>query len=393
MPFKNRIRLPIKVTRPQFESERGVFSKANGETKTQFVNIRKSYEGETDWMPEKLHERLVIALGHDEVTIEGDKYLGGIIQDGEYEIQWQEFLDYPTAKGKFKVRVTPFAALNTNCQSCAEATQVTLEDDTFENAYGGPLDLQEGEEYQLNVADNDDICCYPAVFSLITYNSTYLSSASISQSGVLTINVKTGLVAANGVLLATYRVTCPNGGYDEANVYGNIDGSVIVCLAPQNLEIVNITTNSARGQWTAPSPAPVNGYSWVLYDASNLGSPLQSGGTTDLFVDLTGLDDGTDYILFVESDCIDATSTQVNASFSTPTVSNSCGDYDLIYYDLNGDPAAFTEVTYIDCTGDNVTTIIFHNQSRNICALQLGPNDPVSIVASSPVVISYNGLC
>lgn len=382
MAFNNRIRLPFKITRPQFSEERGSFRKANGATKTMFVTIKKSYEGETDWLPEKWHERLKIALAHDNVVIEGGKYLGGVNQEGDYDINWQEFLDYPTAKAKFKVNVTPFAASNTNCQTCEEATQLNVVNDTFEDSYGDPLDLAEDTEYILNVADNDEICCYPVQFSITSFNSSVLVSATIDNDGILTIRTKTPLQDATNVLLVTYRVTCPNGSYDEANVYGNINGSIAAaCLAPENVTSLAVTNNSAEITWDAPTPAPVNGYIWQLFRMDTPGTPVQEGATTDLFVNLTGLEDGTDYGFYVKSDCDTDESAFVEELFTTtdtpPGSGFGCGEYSLFNNDLN--MTEYQEVTYMDCFGNYQTIRVYGQGTPTICAAQNSPGDPVYI--------------
>lgn len=365
---------------------------ANGTTKTLSVVVRKIYEGATDWLPEKWHERFKMALAHDNVTIEGDKYLGGISQEGDYEIDWQQFLDYPTAPAKFKVNVTPFAATNSNCMTCAEATQLSLVDDVFANAYDEPIPLQEETTYVLNVADNDDICCYPSVFSLTTYNATYLSAASIDQSGVLSITTKDGLTSANNVLLATYRVTCPNGSYDEASVYGNIDGSVEGCLAPVNVTLAALTPTSAAVEWEDPSPLP-NEYEWKLFEMQTPGTPVQTGTspTGGVFPSLTGLEDGTEYGFYVRSICDTTNSNFVELLFTTPVNTESCGRYRIHYSDDSGLSTNSVDVTYMDCNSEYQTVTVFNFRSRVICAQQTTPGNPVHI--ENATSIDYEGTC
>src|SRR5687767_11228562 len=97
MPFRNRIRLPFYLTRPQFPRESNVFRRADGSTKVQSVIIRKVFEGETDKLPKEIHERFIVALSHDDVTIEGKYLATGVSMDGDYEIDWLKFLDFPLA--------------------------------------------------------------------------------------------------------------------------------------------------------------------------------------------------------------------------------------------------------------------------------------------------------
>lgn len=397
MPFQNRIRLPLQILRPQFKAERNVFRKANGSIKTTFAIVNKSMEGETDWIGEKWHERIQIALNHDTVNIEGDKYLGGISPDGDYDIEWSDFLDYPIAKAKFKVNVTPFAASNHNCQTCEEATQLDLTDDVFVDGYGDPITLEEGTTHEINVATNDDICCYPAVFSITSYNTDYLVSATITQAGLLTVVLKPDLPNSNGVVLVTYRVTCPNGGYDEATVTANISGGAPdSCLAPENVIYFDATTTTVEMNWHVPDVLPADGYHWQLFEAQSPGAPVQELSQPTNSVILIGLTPGTDYIFYVKSVCETGVleSNYIFTPFTTLIDEDaSCGNYELSFYDPNGIPSEFADVIYASCDGGYIHDRIFHGQTRSICTQQTSPGTPVSIEATSTIQIYYLGLC
>lgn len=334
MPFSNRIRLSFELKRPQFPEEKNSFRKANGVTQTLSVVIRKVYEGNTDFWPEIWHQRFKIALAHDNVSVEGDRYLGAISQDGDYTINWPDFLDYPTGPAEFKAEVTPFDATNSNCQTCEEATQLTLVDDD-----AGTLD--EDTDYDINAADNDTICCYPAVFSLTSFNSDYLDSATIDpDTGVISAHTGTGLTEANGVVIATYRVTCPNGGYDEADVYADIAGTVPGCLAPTNLEVTDVSTNELTYEWDAPGVGLFS-YYWEIYIGSGpIGSPVQTGTltmTSDETVTVFGLDPATEYYFQIRQDCGATDSNFVSVVTETAVESANCGSY-TVTYDTGGTP-------------------------------------------------------
>lgn len=77
MAFRNRFRLPLELRSPQFIDDQEKFIKANGEIVTLSAIVRKQYDVRTDYMPEKWHERLKIALAHDSVNIEDTRYFGG----------------------------------------------------------------------------------------------------------------------------------------------------------------------------------------------------------------------------------------------------------------------------------------------------------------------------
>lgn len=392
MPFLNRIRLGMQLHSAQFPEERSVFRKANGATKTMSVIVRKTYELEVDFIPERWHQRLKIALAHDVVNWEGERYLGGVTQDGDYTIEWPDgVLHYPTAKANCKVQVTPFDATNSNCQTCEEASQLSLVDDTMTGIYGA---LQEDQDYEASLADNDTICCYPAVFSLTSFNSDYLTSATINATtGVISIHVGTDLVSANGLLLATYRVTCPNGGYDEANVYADIEGTNEDCTGPSNVEATTITTEEAVFEWDAPGVGTFD-YYWEIYEGTlPVGMPVQTGtilasSATTLLV--SGLTTDTDYYFQIRRTCVDFNSIFSGVEIHTEASTDTCGQYKL----TNTGDSPFTAIGYIDCNGNpSPIQYILYQAELYICALQSSPGVPVSISASPNVTIEYIDLC
>lgn len=380
MPFLNRIRIPIKITRPQYPETKEVFRKANGETVTLSVVIQKQYQGETDLLPDKIHERIKIALSHDTVNIEGERYVGGISQEGDYSIDWPEFLDYPLGKGNFKANITPFDASNSNCGVCEDFTQVVCEDDNI-GVVG------EDETVTVPVLDNDAVCCYPATVSITTFNSTYVASIGVVNNEVV-LTTKTPLVTQTGVVLATYKVMCENGFYDEADIIADIDGSEEGCSAPENVEVTNITPTGGVTHWDDPADVP-DEYYWELYEQQTPGVPVQTGtaeiGSYPVFEDLT---EGTDYLFVVKSICGEISSNFVEVEFTTPEASTSCGDYFLV---LSGATRP-SNVTYMDCNGD-FQTVLVTTLGRHICALQNDPGDPQSISFDNPITITYEGLC
>lgn len=380
MPFKNRVRLPFYITRPQYPSEQNVFRRADGSTKTLSAIVRKTYEGETDYLPEAIHERLKIALAHDDVTIEGQRYLGGLSVDGDYDIDWSKFIDFPLAKAAFKVQVTPFNYSNDNCQTCDEATQMSLENDTVTGPYEA---LDEGQEYEYNVFANDSICCSPITAEVVTTNSLYVESATIdASSGIVTVLLKDNIPSATLANLLTYRVTCPNGGYDEADVFANISGSVEVCLVPTSFILSAVDETTATVSYSDPSDA--NNFNWQLYLASDLITPVQTGSTTSESVSLTGLTPGSDYVFYIQAVCAEDNMSEFSTfDFSTigePTA--GCGRYQVTYNDGTHNRTS-TTVTYINCAGIETDITIINLQTRFICALESEPGNPVEIIGGT----------
>jgi hypothetical protein len=386
MPFRNRVRLPFYITRPQFPTEQNVFRLADGSSKTLSAVVRKVYEGETNYFPEALHERLVIALKHDDVTIEGYRYLGGVSTEGDYEIEWNNFLDYPIAKASFKVQVTPFNYSNDNCQTCDVATQLSLEDDTVTSPYEV---LEEGQEYEYNVFTNDSICCSPVTAEIVTINSTYVDSASIdATSGVVTITMKATTPSATLANLLTYRVTCPNGSYDDADVFANVDGSEEVCEPPSNLLIISADETEAEISWDTVVGATE--YDWQLFLATDLFNPVQTGSEATNSATLTGLTPGTEYVFYVQTDCGDGDlSTFSNIPFETTGESVGCGMYEIFIF--GGEPFEYTEVTHMSCAGNQVNAFVQNQSSTVICSMESAPGVPVQIIGADD--IQYLGPC
>lgn len=386
MPFKNRIRLPFYLTRPQFTTESNVFRLANGARKTASTIIIKTFEGETDNLPKEIHERLIIALKHDDVTVEGVYLTTGVSIEGDYEIDWNKFLDFPLAKAAFKVQVTPYNYSNDNCQTCEEVSQVVCEDDDI-----GTID--EDETVSVPVLENDSICCSPVVISLVTYNTTYLDSCIISGNDII-IHAKPLLSDANSIVLVTYRAQCPNGSYDEANIIGNINGTdpTPVCLAPTDpIWVGSPDDTTAEFSWDAPSPAPACGYHWEVRTA--LGSVLASGDVAGTNVTVTGLPSNTSNLrFFVRSNCCSLDSNYAGPvifSLPPPSGTETCGMYEL----SNTDPANYHIGNYADCNGDQQFVNIAPFAQQVICALQSSAGNPVDLSVDFEISINYLGLC
>lgn len=393
MSFFNRVRVPLQVYRPQFPEKKTVFTKADGTIKTLSVQVQKKYDGETDYLPEQWHEKIAIALAHDIVNIEGDKYLGQVSKDGDYQITWPTAPpDYPLAKAAFAVFCTPFDGANSNCMTCEQALQLNLVDDMFNGNEPMPTPLDENTDYTLQVLTNDEICCYPFVVSLTSFNTAYLTSASIDANGLLHIHTGIDLPPVANANLATYRVTCSSGAYDEADVFANINGTAVdTCLPPTNVTIDTITTTTAVIHWT-PSASTPNHYYIQIYLAT--GGPMITDFYTNNVdhINLFGLTAGTNYKAYVRAQCAgpitnqdDATaSTWVIVPFSTAPESAAglCGSYSFIYSNPGAPPASMgghINVTYTDCNGALQTVYVPNGIANSRCVMQTSPGNPTNI--------------
>lgn len=384
--FKNRVRLPFYLKQPQWPTERNTFRKSNGVTKVLSVVIRNTYQGVTDQMTKEFHEKLVIALSHDDVTIEGDRLDSGVVLSGDYQVEWNDFIDNPLGAASFQVEVTPYDVTNDNCQTCEEATQLELGDDTF------PYALDEGESACLDAFANDSICCSPIVAEIVYINPAFVDSATINlyDSGQLCLVIKNPAPSGTNVKLATYRVTCPNGGYDEADVYGSINGSEPSCEAPSDL-----VYDSSYGWITfTPSPSsPADGYDYYIFNSDNLGTPIFTGNVSAGPIILPALSPGSTYVISIVSVCNQDIfySESVNLEFTVPGESTMCGSFTLTNLDPFG-PVPVVLVTYIDCNGNNANSAV--RSTQNICALTDGDGNPFFLTYyDGSLSVVNNGPC
>lgn len=391
MAFYNSIRLPVFFTKPQWPSSQNIFTLADGSIKVLSAQVRKTYEAKTDYLPAAWHEKLRIALLHDEVLVEADKLVAKVAMEGEgYDVNWNDFLDHPTAPAAFTVQVGDYNFTNSNCQTCQEALQLELNDDNL-----GLHD--EGDVINANVFGNDTIFCSPAVASITAVNDLYVDDATIDDAGNITITLKNPAGNATGVLLVTYRVTCPNGGYDEANVYADVNGSVPACSVPQNVRALGSPpTQTAYAITWDETGSPTDGYYWELYEAANMGVPVLTATPPLGFpqADFTGLTPCTDYVFFVKARCEtgvseSAFSAPFNFKTECPTV--GCGLYELLLDDGTPDTTTYRNVYYLDCNSTQQNVRVYNLTPRFICTIESAPGTPQQIVG--PVTKTYSGPC
>lgn len=385
MPYRNRIRLPLYLKTPQFPTEANRFRLSNGDSKTLSVTIRKEYNLVTDYLSEQLHQRLVIALNHDDVSIEGDRYVGGVSVNGEYEITYPDFLDYPLGQAAVKIQVTPFDFTNDNCQTCEEATQLSLLDD--DAGY-----IAQGGTGEVNVYANDSICCFPVTAEITYINTDYLDAATIDEeTGVVTLTVKDPVADVGSTKMATYRVTCPDGTYDEADVYASVSGGSAECEQPSDFNSTIISAAPAPFDitisWEVPAIVPAGGYEWEVWGPNDPAAPFLTGTLMTDTVTFEVPDSSTDYRFYVRSVCGEGIfSPWSEVLFSTPAGSSgNCGLFHVSANDgtLGGETYSFT---FIDCDGNYRTRLIPNLSTRDVCMLVDDANIPIYFEASHPGV-------
>lgn len=88
--YYNKVRLPIRIFNPQFPQADKVYIKSNGERSVQFSKIDKEWKLETEYLTAELHEKIIVALAHDTIIIDGES----VTKSAEYEISWDDYVEY-----------------------------------------------------------------------------------------------------------------------------------------------------------------------------------------------------------------------------------------------------------------------------------------------------------
>lgn len=80
----NSIRLPIRAHSPNPLTEQKVYTKFDGTKKVLYAKMDKQWELETEYFPETLHDKIIVALAHDVVRLNGVT----VVASGDYAIDW-----------------------------------------------------------------------------------------------------------------------------------------------------------------------------------------------------------------------------------------------------------------------------------------------------------------
>jgi len=334
MPFKNKIRLPFHLSRPQYPVEETIYRRTDGTRRVQKSIVSKEMEGRTDWMPEKIHERLTIALRHDIVNIYNDNFTGPVRINGAYEIAWIEDREFPVAPAKFKAFDEDFQANNSTCATCDDLDQMELIDDAFVQ----PLD--QGGTYLINVAANDSLCCTNPVFSIVSFDPAIIANAAITQLGILTITLQPNVVSQALSEILRYRVACGDM-VQDAGVSAAITGTgPAVCQIPTGpIEVIFDPADpmpiAAIFSWSAAF-TPAFGWWFELYSMSNQIETLVTSGVVGApTITINALTAGRDFRFKLYSRCTNNSANGGDSSplilnFKTPTILINAGNATVV---------------------------------------------------------------
>jgi hypothetical protein len=113
----NKIRLPIYFKNPQPQNDQKVYVRSDGTRKKLYARLSKKWLGLVDMTTEEVHQKLVVALSHDNITFVTDNlYSLECTFEDEYN---QDFPDVMQGinvwTSNFSVMETPFDEVNNNC--------------------------------------------------------------------------------------------------------------------------------------------------------------------------------------------------------------------------------------------------------------------------------------
>lgn len=198
-------------------------------------------------------------------------------------------------------------------------------------------------------------------------------------------------------------VPCSNPSVNNTGSFEDYTLNVIAaptCLPPTTFATSSLTATSVTVSWTAPSPAPDNGYQYFV--STSAGSPAVgatptgtvAAGTTSVVV--TGLNANTSYYVFVASVCgtdVSAWSPQIIISWDAPPELNYCAPditvnssdefcgakvnrtviYDILFSQLSGPNFTSTDACYPGYPQ------VYFNDSIGISWSDLGSEAPTSV--------------
>ncbi len=108
------ITIPIRLSAAQYTQSDKIYETRNGDQIVLYATINKVYEGETDYIPESWHEKIVTALSCDEVYINGER----VTKSDSYEIDQDNYTytdcGIRLTRATFKVK-TNVVKRNSNC--------------------------------------------------------------------------------------------------------------------------------------------------------------------------------------------------------------------------------------------------------------------------------------
>lgn len=95
--------LPILIKAPQYSQDDKTYVKQDGSVVTLYSQARKEWDGETEYLTESIHDKIMVALMCDELYVDGVR----VSKSGSYDVDWDNYDtidDTKVAKASFKVQ-------------------------------------------------------------------------------------------------------------------------------------------------------------------------------------------------------------------------------------------------------------------------------------------------
>lgn len=202
--LKNKIRLPLYLGAPKYPEEESIYRKSDGASVITKASVRKVFEVTTDSLPIWIIEALRAVLLHDTVLVNTRSYNGEVVKEGEFAIEWDEFMNYPHATVNFKLAADNFLAKKNSCGDCDNYDSpisfsiptITLVVGTNQNA----------------VINFDEHCCSPLKLSVDYYMASRVNNVTMSGT---TINWHTISPTLPESPQPLFRIKADCGGYIE----------------------------------------------------------------------------------------------------------------------------------------------------------------------------------
>jgi hypothetical protein len=116
----NAIRLPIYFKEPIVSSDKNIYVRSDGSRKLLSARLAKQYKGIIDAVGEDIHQKLVVALNHDDVRFVPEEYpnINGFkcTFEDEYNNEFPTIMQNVNIwPADFTIFETPFNNFNSNC--------------------------------------------------------------------------------------------------------------------------------------------------------------------------------------------------------------------------------------------------------------------------------------
>lgn len=79
--------LPIHLTNPQYNQSDKIYTKSTGENVVLYSELTKEYDASTDYVDERMHEIILVALSCDMLIIDGER----LTKSDKYEVDWENY--------------------------------------------------------------------------------------------------------------------------------------------------------------------------------------------------------------------------------------------------------------------------------------------------------------